>query len=478
MNSMLALAAAVGAAVSASVAGPLGSGRVTAITNANIVSMDGDGVLEDHTVLLREGKIAAVGPSDLVVPPDGAQVIDADGLWMIPGLSDMHVHWNGPHYGRVLVGHGVTNARNLWGFPGHIELREKALAAPDLDDPLPSLTTAGPIVDGDPPVWPGSTGVADTEAARAAVREQVAAGYDFIKVYSRLSREAFLAITDECAALGVRFGGHVPQSVSLEEALDAGMWSIEHLTEYQPALQGPGSPLNQMDDSERRRLNYWQHGVLLAAGVDDAMMAEVGRMTVASGVWNVPTLIVNRRLSASPETKAELMGAEPMRYISPGVRSFWDPSNDFRLQNVDPADLKRAEENFGVYLRIVRGLHEAGVEFVAGSDTPNPFVFPGYSLHEELELLVEAGLSPYQAIRAATVNPSRMLKQKGEFGRVGPGHRGDLVLLRRNPLEDITATREIEGVVLRGEHFDRAALDAMLDRAAEMAETAQMPGGN
>lgn len=455
--------------------GSLGSGLAIAqglpsddecrlFTGASLLSMTGEQAAPtpNQDVLVCGIRIRAVGATGTLNVPEGTERVDVGGKVIMPGLVDGHVHLFAPLDLQLNLVWGVTTVRNLFGNPLTLNLREQTAAGRMWG---PRVVTAGPIVDGDPAVWPGSAAVSSADAARAAVKEQVEAGYDFIKVYSLLDPAPFYAAIEAADAAGVPVGGHVPSSVSLRDAAAAGMDFIEHLTGFLPALQADDSTWSRMSEEERAKLGRYRAIALQVDGFDPSKLPEVAEWMIENDVWNIPTFVVIERITAPLERKQEWLASHPqMPTVSGGTRSFWDPSTDFRLQDVPAEDLAARHRSAELHLPIVKALHEAGAELMLGTDTPNPFVFPGYSVHEELQRFVDAGLTPWQALRTATVQPARFFGEEESSGRVMPGFVADLLLLDANPLDDIANTRKVAGVVTRGRWLDAAALRAMEDR--------------
>ena len=433
--------------------------------NADLLTMAGDEVeapTPGQDVLVCGTRIRAVGATGSLTIPEGAAEVDAAGKVMMPGLVDGHVHLFAPLDLQLNLVWGVTTVRNLFGNPMSLGLRESTAAGRLWG---PRIVTAGPIVDGDPAVWPGSAAVATAEAARASVEQQVEAGYDFIKVYSLLDPEPFRAAIDAAKEAGLPVGGHVPSSVPLRDAVAAGMDFIEHLTGFLPALQREDSAWARMTVEERRAENRYRAIALQVDGFDSGKLSEVAGWMVEHDVWNIPTFIVIERITASLEQKQEWLASHPqMSTVSGAIRNFWNPSSDFRLQDVSAEDLAARNRSAALHLPIVKALHDAGAELMLGTDTPNPFVFPGYSVHEELQRFVDAGLSPWQALRTATVQPARFFGEEDSSGRIAAGFTADLLLLDANPLEDIANSKKVAGVVSRGRWLDAEALRAMEDR--------------
>ena len=433
--------------------------RVTlAIEDVSVIPMDGERVLAGVTVLIGDGRVLAVQPSAEADVPGGTVRVDGRGRFLIPGLNDMHVHF-GEEWalGRFLAT-GVTGVRILSGGPHTLDFRDRVrrgeLAGPDIH-------TAGVIIEGLPP--PGFAAVIDTAGRLIvrdsldgvrAVRAQHSAGYDFIKVYNNVPAAAYRGIVAEARGLGVPVAGHVPFEVGLEGVLAAGQPSIEHLRGYiwhlvpEDAQAQPGPDL-------RSRTLAWAHG-------DPSRIEALAERTREAGSWNVPTLSV--RMIHKPDRLLDAyLATEEASHMSDAMRRFYTERMSIPwMSNFTPDDFEAALDGFAVADSLIRALVALGAPVMAGTDTP-PL---GFALHRELEELVAAGLSPYEALRSATVNPARFLEREEGDGMVVAGSPADLVLLGGNPLEVIGNTRRIVGVARRGEWLDRATLDAMLREAA------------
>lgn len=303
--------------------------------------------------------------------------------------------------------------------------------------------------------------VESASEAREAVAEQAAAGYDFVKVYHTLSAGAYWAAVDEATERGLPVAGHVPNEVGLEGALAAGQASIEHLQGYDEAIEA--------DDSSYRHGWHWSK-LYLAMPADTAKIARAAERTAEARVWNAPTLVQQERI-APLETMRGWLSAPEVAWVPAEIRRRWDPAGwdpgyRERLAALGPEETAILERGRRQREALVRALHEAGAGLLVGTDTPNPFVVPGVSVHEELTRLVAAGLQPEDALAAATREAARFLGVLEEVGTVEAGKRADFVLLGANPLEEIGNTRRIEGVMARGTWLSRAELDATLAEVA------------
>jgi amidohydrolase family protein len=447
-----------------------------ALSHLNVVDVRAGRLLPDQTVVVERGRITGVGPADSVKPPSGAKVVKADGKYLIPGLWDMHVHAAWPHldeiFSRLFVANGVTGVREMFGS---METIRAWKAHSESGESWPRMIGAGHILDGPKPLWPNSTVAATAEEARQAVAKLHADGADFIKVYTRLPREAYVAAIEEAKRLKTYAAGHVPDSVSVSEASDLSQRSIEHLTGVAlecstdaEALRAERAAATAKATPESLLASYRRQTERILATQDpercSALMARLAR----NRTWQTPTLVVLRSMAWLDD---ERFTADPrVRYMPPGVTKSWDWHNDFRLRSRTPEDWAAAKRLYRRNVEIVGAIHRAGVPILAGTDTLNPYAFPGFSLHDELSLLVEAGLSPAEALRTATLNPAEFLGSD-DSGTVETGKRADLVLLDANPLEKIGNTRTVRAVVLNGRLLDRAALDALIAESQQKAHS-------
>ena len=415
-----------------------------AIVHAEVLPMNSEAVLHDHTVIVQGGRIEALGPADEVAVPQGAKMIDGRGCYLMPGLADMHVHTWFEEDLALFLANGVTTVRNMFGSPMHLEWRNEIEAGERLG---PTIYTAGPIVDGKPPIWPGSRVATNEEEGRAAVRDQAEAGYDFIKVYNRLSLEAYQAIVIEADEIDIPVMGHVPDAVGLEEVLLAGQTTIEHLAGYESALVSADTPRGVGFLSE---LACWEH-------VDPTRFAEAVQRTREAGVWNCPTIVVMCKWLNPDEIEKEL--ARPfMRHVSEEQLAAWREMP----RGGEAAAVARAGHEGR--LLFTKALHDGGAGIVLGTDQGNPYVVAGYSVHEELAYFIEAGLTPYQALRCATRSAAECMTATDEFGSIAVGLRADLLLLEADPLADVANARKRAGLIVRGRWFPEGELQALLVR--------------
>lgn len=422
-----------------------------AIASVNVVPMTTDStVLPDSTVIIEGDRIAAIGPRASTRIPAGATVIDGEGKWLLPGLADMHVHLEhieDPRILQLFVAEGVTTVRNMDGRPFVLDWREKVASGALIG---PAIITAGPILDGDPPLRPDNLAVADERRALIQARAQIAAGYDFLKVYDNLPAPAYRTLVSQARTNGLAVTGHVPRSIGLDEALAS--QGIEHVTSFGRWLEA--------DDSPVRGRFHWSK-LYLAQPIDLTGMAALAERVAAANVWVTPTMAVADRGLGSAEQQAAWLSEPEMHRLPAFVLEEWQRQTLAMAARLKPEDLAVLEQGRKSRLLLLGALRKAGARLVAGTDTPSPYLVPGASLHHELAAFVEAGFAPGGAIAAATREAAAAAGQTGQWGTIVPGARADLLLVRGNPLVDLDNLRKIEGVVLRGAWFDAGARRAM-----------------
>ena len=431
-----------------------------AFVDVNVISMDAPGTAPQRTVLVQGDRIAAVGPADAVTVPAGATVVDGRGRFLLPGLADMHTHIGADYRpGQtaqradllLYLATGVTTIRNAAGSEDLLRL------AAAIDDGTllgPRMEVASPLLEGANAVWDFSVRVLSAGAARAAFRRFAAQGFESIKIYHTLSREAYEAVADEAGQLGIPFFGHVPFDVGIEEVLADGQASIEHFRGYD--IDGlPREALVKDGGRSAERFASWLH-------MSDARMDELVRATVEAGAWNCPTFVVNSMLihagrleEFADHPMAAYMPAELLRvYRESGLEALFSMESREMLGRARPR-----------MLTFLARLHAAGAPLMTGTDT-FPSLVPGFTLIDEIATFVEAGLSPYEALRAATTAPALFLGDGDERGRILPGMQADLVLLGANPLEDVGHLWQLDGVMADGRWLTRDTLLSMLRELA------------
>lgn len=401
------------------------------LSHVTVIDGNGGARREAVTIVIRDGRIIAVTEDSLAEPPAGARVIDAMGKFLIPGLWDMHVHtsWDRHFTMPLMIANGVTGVREMFGS----DMGAIRRARGDIDAGRllgPRIIAAGPIIDGPGAVWPGSIVVHTAEEAREAVARVQREGADFVKVYSSLDREAYFAILAEARRRGLPVAGHVPRAVTLAEASDSGQRSVEHLLGMDELVRFESTQADSVFELLRR-----------------------------NGTWQTPTLAV-LRVASNPNDPA-LSRAASLRFVPYALRGLWSLLRR-SAGDAAPAEAERRRDVFARQLRLVGRLAENGVPLLVGTDTPNAYTIPGFSVHDELAFLVRAGLTPMAALQAATREPARFLGLQDSVGTVTPGQVADLVLLDANPLVDIRNTRRISAVIRSGRYLSRSDLDRAL----------------
>jgi imidazolonepropionase-like amidohydrolase len=398
-----------------------------AIVHATVVPMDAERTLESHTILVEDGRIAWLGPDMTAEIPPEARVIDATGRWVVPGLADMHVHAGAGDF-PAFVANGVTTIREMNGTAEHLELRAAARDGRVLG---PSMIVTGPLIAGEEQRWRHVLARTPDEG-RALAAEHARAGFDAVKIYDGLTRETYDAIVEAAAAAGTPFVGHVPRAVGLARVLESGQRSIEHVGQIAHAV----------------------------SSADSAALAEVALRIAGSGAWVTPTLASEEALSRrGTPWYAERLARPEVALVDPGLADWWRSLGEGTPEAA--AAERRREYREGV-AALVRAMRDAGVPLLAGTDTPNPLMVPGFSLHAELAALVAAGLSPYEAIRAATAEAARFAGMEAEFGTIRMGARADLVVTDADPLADVSSLGRPTAVVLRGEWLPRERLEGLV----------------
>lgn len=427
---------------------------VTAFVNANVVPMDRASLLRNQTVLVEEGKITRIGPAVSLPIPEGARRIEASGRYLMPGLTDMHVHLVTDRRDLFLyVANGVTSVRNMAGFQvpavlprfvsildvsDHIRLRNEIQRGHVFG---PAIFTSGQQLDGVQPFnqpWPLSRVIETAQEAQSAVQEQKKAGFDFIKIYHALKPDVYAAVIDVARTHGMKVTGHVPLKVGIRRVLEAKatMHSIEHLNGY---------------------IDHF-HGRLYFPARE---LETYAKLTRKSGVRICPTLIVWTSWIREEDLE-KLSRNENLRYVSPAIRKFWAKRIARGKLVVDGSGGTYPAYNLALYKTVARALHRERVPFLLGTDSVSPYIIPGFSIHQELALLVEVGLTPYEALQAGTVNAAEALGRSESMGTVQVGKNADLVLLSANPLADVQNFQKREGVMLRGRWYAETELQQTL----------------
>ncbi len=428
-----------------------------AIVDVTVLPMDRERTLDGMTVVVENGCIVSMGPANQVSVPSGATRIDGRGKFLMPGLAEMHAHIPSPQNGSMdyahevlflYVANGVTTIRGMLGHPAHLELRNEVARGEVLG---PRIWTSGPSVNG--------RSVPNAAAARRLATEQKAAGYDFIKIHPGLSRQAFDTLDAVADRVEIEFSGHVPAEVGLMRALAATYASIDHLDGYIEALVA--------DDAAVDRTQSGWFGANLAPYVDESKIRSIVADTRTAGVWNVPTQTLMESF-ASSESAQDRARRPELRYMPPAVRTNWIERTEQWLRTAAPEATRH--RFIEVRRQLLKALADGGAGLLLGSDAPQIWNVPGFSISRELEALVVAGLTPYQALASGTRNVAEFFEVSDEQGTIAVGQRADLVLLDRNPLTNVANVANPNGVMVYGKWLPQRELQTRLEAIARAYE--------
>jgi cytosine/adenosine deaminase-related metal-dependent hydrolase len=395
---------------------------VTAFENVTVIPMDTERSLPRHTVVVQGDRIVAVGPSASVAVPADARRVDGRGKYLVPGLAEMHGHVPPPSAPAqrtedvlfLYLANGITTVRGMLGAPGQLELRRRTAAGELLG---PTLYLAGPSFNGN--------SVSSPAQAEAMVREQRAAGWDLLKVHPGLTLPEYDAMAHTAAQEGIRFGGHVPEEVGLMHALRMGQETFEHVdgyVEYAGGMTGPMDP----------------------AKLDSAV-----RMTRETGAWVVPTMALWEVLFLTLPLDS-LMAYPELRYASASSVQAWVNAYNQRRGSAEFASAVNNQRVIDSRQQVLAALHRGGVGILMGTDAPQEFSVPGFSLHREFPRMRAAGMTPFDILASGTRNVGEYFRRNDTFGTVAVGRRADLLLLDADPLADLANLQRIAGVMVRG----------------------------
>ncbi len=455
------------------------SQTLTAITHVNIVDVKNEKIISDKTVLLKGDKIEKIGAN--LKLPSNIKIIHGKDKFLIPGLWDMHFH-NADYNDSteetnntvipLLIANGITGVRDMAGFANTLKRRDSVrdgkLIAPE--------SYVGVMVDGPKPFGPLGIPVNDTLRAVVLVDSLKSAGYDFIKVYSLLPREIYFAIAAESKKQNIPFEGHVPENITPVEAALAGQKSIEH--QYGMVLQCSSLPDSLKIEYRNLQIKMLHRG---RKGMDDTLLGlistfDTGQLNKAAniftqtGAWYCPTIVTmqsffNKLKNAGAEIKNDSL----IQYVTKESKGMWDMIG--RYQNFRLEDWTTRSKLLELLNKMVKLLYDKKVNMLAGDDNFSPFCYAGFSLHQELQQLVNCGIPDADVLKIATYNPAVFFGIEDKFGTVEQGKFADLVLLDANPLNKISNTKKINAVFLRGHYFDRNALDNLLANVKAYCKT-------
>jgi imidazolonepropionase-like amidohydrolase len=448
---------------------PSAAPRTLVFTHVTVIDATGADAKSDMTVVITGDRITGLGKTGSVAFAKAAEIVAARGKFLIPGLWDMHAHTSYKNFLTLFVANGVTGVRDMGGSPEEFELLNQWRK--ELEQsifPGPRVVAAGIVVDGPAARGrPDSLNVTTAGEARQAVQTLKQRGADFIKVYSLLPRAAFWAIADEAKRQGMTFAGHVPASVSAAEAADAGQKSMEHLFGVLPACSSNEAMLRDEALTEIQNSSapvFIREELRAQVKTLDTYDAQKAAALFArfaqNNTWQVPTLVGWQNL-AEAETAPFIHDAR-LTYLPRERREAWTAQRAYLRNHITAEYWAHSQRLFRKQLDVVAAMHRAGVGILAGTDAAGFYVIPGFSLQDELGLLVEAGLTPMAALQAATRDPAIYLGMSKTLGTVEKGKIADLVLLDANPLADISHTKKIAGVVIGGKLISRAELDRLL----------------
>ena len=434
-----------------------------AFVDVTVLPMDRDRVLTGQTVVVRDGRITAVGPTASVRVPTEAQRIDGKGKFLMPGLAEMHAHVQGPNAPPELnrdimflyIANGVTTIRAMLGAPNQLVLRDQLKKGEVLG---PTMFVAAPSLNGNSSPNP--------DTAMKLVRAHKAAGYDLLKLHPGLTRATYDSAVKVAREVGITFGGHVSQQVGIDRTLEVRQSTVDHLDGYIEGAVADPLKRRMMTPAEQVAFSEWM------AGVTNDKMTELARRTRDAGVWNVPTMFLWESLygSFAPETAAVRpeMKYAPKQWVTGWINQKRNQANALSNNGVT-AELGR--ELLAHRRKLLKAMADAGAPLLMGTDSPQMFNVPGFALHRELRLMGEAGLTPYQVLESGTKNVGlyveRDLKQDGKFGTVAVGNWADLVLLDANPLQSLDNVTKREGVMVRGRWVPKSEIDAGLEALAK-----------
>ena len=423
-----------------------GTPAPVALVGASVLSMIDQRIAPDQTVLIRDGRIEAVGPRNRVAVPAGVRRIDARGKFLMPGLVDTHVHLEGrpDEWMAIFLAYGVTTVFNLKGAPEHLALRARVRRG---EQTGPDIYTSGPYTN--EPV------IKTPEDARRAVEEQKRAGYDMVKIHGNMTAETHAALTAAGREFGIPIMGHAPRNLPFSSVIDVRQSMVAH--------------------GEELIYTQYQSGDTAGLGATAARMAE-------ANVWLTPNLAMFHGIATQwgRANGADSSLALPdAAYLNAPLMQIWTKGNPYTGRN--PAGAANIASRYRFLVTLTKVFADAGVKMLAGTDTPLPLMFPGYSLHDEIEELSAAGLGPWRALATATRNPAEWIAAQIDSsyraGTITPGARADLLVLARNPLVELSTARRPVGVVAAGRWFDEAALERLRNDLAEANRAARTPGG-
>lgn len=455
------------------------SGYDLIIKHINVVDIENDQILSGRTVFIKDGRIEHVVDFAPELLDSNIKIIDGDGLYLLPGFWDNHVHFRGgdelieenKNLLPLFIANGVTSVRDGGGdiTEAVLEWREM-IANGELTGP--KIYTSGPKLDGPKGTWEGSIGISSPSEVEAAIDSLESLSVDYVKIYdSTLSGEVFLAIINETEKRGLPVTGHMPYTVLYGESVDHGLDATEHMYYV---LKGASAEEEEITEEIIRRqgtsnpLGFWNALNSILATFDEERADSVYKHMSEKGTGAVPTLHIGYTLAWLKDT--DHSGDEYLNYIGPGIKETYNRRLNAAMRSSNAATQRRRDLT-DTFAEMVPKMAEAGVSILAGSDSGpyNTFVYPGISLHSELEAMVDAGLTPAQALRTSALNGAAFFGVENRYGRIESGYIADIVILKENPLDDIRNTRSIYTVIINGKSiYIREDLDRMLQTLKDL----------
>lgn len=408
---------------------------LVAFVNVNVVPMDTERVIANQTVIVKDGVITEIGPAAKLKIPASALRVDGRGKYLMPGLADMHVHLNAAREDvlallQLFIANGVTTVLNMRGTPDHLELRASVEKGQIFG---PTIYTVGPYVN--------QPFVNTPDEVERAVVEQKRAGYDFIKMHGDLSREAYARLFTVARREGIRVIGHAPRNLGLEAMFEERQYAVVHAEEY----------------------IYDRNNTSRDFAAIEPRIPELAEATAKAGIWVMPNLTAFKNIALQLNDLQKILDRPEMRFMPPGIRQGWGPATNPYTRRFKKEQYPGIMARYELLEKLVRGFRAAGVRLLIGTDALNTAVVPGFSMHDELNDLVKAGLTPYEVLRAATANAAEFLGTADRTGTVSVGKRADLLLVEGDPLKDVAAANRRAGVMLRGQWMAESDLRKMLD---------------
>ncbi len=432
----LNIACAIGLALASTL--NIANAKTMVFTNVSIVDIDGSAPKGKQTVVVEDDRITAIGQTAKI--PSGSQVIDASGKYMLPGFAEMHGHIPQQTAGEqaikdtlfMYVANGVTTVRGMLGGIGQLDLREKASSGEIVS---PTLYLAGPSFSG------GS--INSVEQARVKVERQKKQGWDLLKIHPGLTLEQYQAMASKANELGLEFGGHVPAEVGLDNILKHKQRTVDHLDGYVAYLDGESTPIS------------------------DEKLLKVAKRTKEAGVGMVPTMALWRSLLNASDLET-LQSQPELKYMPKATVDGW--TNYYKAPRT--TDFLRSDEptvRNENRMRLLKAMDSVGVEILFGTDSPQVFSVPGFSIHREIDAMQEAGMSNKAILKSATVAAGDYFDDKDKFGTIKVGYRADIILVDENPVTNMDTLQTPVGVMAQGRWYSKGDIDKELEAIAKRA---------